>query len=101
MALNIPFDADLAAVETDLPQTVTISGTPYTCVADVLRKGESLMMEGVMGDADLLIVMRVSTLSAPAIGSKLTYSGTQYRVERVAHSPCGTSYNLECVDSNK
>ena len=101
MALAIPFDAHLQKATDDLPQTVTIAGTDYQCIADALRKGESLMVEGVMGDVDLLVVMRTATLAAPAVGSKLTYSGTVYRIERVSTSPCGSAYNLECVDAAK
>ena len=101
MPLEIPFDAHVAKAIGDLPQTVTIGGTEYQCIADTLRRGEGLMVEGIQGDADLAVVMRVAVLAAPSIGSKLTYIGTQYRIERVNTSPCGTAYTLECVDVTK
>jgi hypothetical protein len=101
MALAIPFDAHLAKATEDYPQTVTISGTDYQCIADTLRRGEGLMMEGVMGEADLLVVMRVAVLAQPNIGSKLAYLGRQYRIERTQASPCGTAYTLECIDIAK
>lgn len=101
MALDIPYDADIAMAEADLPQTVTIGGAAYAVCVSEAQRGQSLEMAGIMGDADLNVTIRISVLASVAIGTRVTYGGKAYRVDKVNDSPCGTAYRLDCVDVSR
>lgn len=101
MALNIPFDADLAMAEADLPQTVTLAGITYSACVNDPTHGQDLEMQGIAGESDLSVTIRVSVLAAVTIGTRLVYNSRNYRVDRVNYSPCGAAYRLECVDISR
>ena len=101
MALDIPYDADVAMAEADLPQTVTISGTSYAACVSEAQRGQSLEMAGIMGECDLNVTLRVSILASVAIGTRVTFNSKVYRVDKVTDSPCGTACRLDCVDVSK
>lgn len=102
MALGINYDADVAMAEADLPQTVTISGTDYAACVSELVRGEQLEdAGGIIPEVDLSATIRISVLAAVSIGTRITYTGRQYRVERVNDSPCGTAYRVDCVAVGK
>lgn len=99
--LAINYEADLARAESDLPQAVTINGTDYSACVSEAQRGQSLDMAGVLGDCDLNATIRTSVLASVAIGTRITFNGKVYRVEKVNDSPCGYSYRLDCVDVSR
>ena len=102
MALGINYDADVAMAEADLPQIVTIGGADYAACVSELVRGEQLEdVGGIMPEVDLSATIRVSVLASVSIGARVTFSGRQYRVERVSDSPCGTAYRIDCVAVGK
>jgi hypothetical protein len=103
MALGINFDADIAAVESDLPQTVTIDGTSYSAVVSDVSLGHNLQFAGYMPDADLSVTIRTAVLPRASItnGIKLTFSGKTYRAEKVTDCPSGAAYEIACVSVTK
>lgn len=98
-------DADMAAIEADLPQAVVIAGTSYACVAGGPTEGAELVEAGFDATATVLILVRQSLFAAGAVPYRnqavtLTSGGKvkSLRVDTVTPSEDGVSYQLQCVD---
>ena len=103
MALGIDFDADIAGVESDLPQTVSIDGTSYSAIVSDVSQGHKLELAGYMADADLSVTIRASVLARASVtnGIKIVFSGKTYRAENVTDCPSGAAYEIACVAVTK
>lgn len=97
MALDVDWDADVAACVTDLGGTMTWDSTDYACVIGAIGKGTSMDgPEGYFGDQDFMIVVQASLFSGsrPTAGEQVTVGGTAYRIVRVETDPADAALNL-------
>jgi len=103
MALNLSqMAADLAHIEADIPQSVTIGGAAYACVTAGPQDGKELEMEGFSGTASFQLVVRCALFTtAPAVDDLVTYAGTQYRIASIDYDASGVSYILNLTEQDK
>lgn len=98
MPLSVNWDADLAHAINDLPSTVTLGGSDYSAVVDDLSTGQNAELDGIFPEADVLVHLRTSEVGTVSVGSKLTYSGKEYRVVKVETTPEGAETRLICEE---
>jgi hypothetical protein len=84
---GIDFDADLATITADLPDTFTHAGTvgSIVCVISTVNKGTVIDgLEGPANEISMEIVVRTSLLTVrPVSDEPVTVGGVQYRILRV------------------
>jgi hypothetical protein len=108
MALNLTaFAADLAMIEADLPQTLTIGGTAYPCVAGGVLEGADLGPLGFDGTASVTVFIRKAALAGVVPYRNQTVTLTSQgnvkalRINDVTPAEDGVSYMLALVDPSK
>ncbi len=89
--------ADFAYILADLPQTVTYAGTSYSAVVSSVNTNNDLMLEGYKARLELTVYVKQSDFT-PAVGQKLTYSGSQYRIDAVDKSQDGINWRINCKE---
>lgn len=94
--------ADLLEMEGGLPQTVTIAGTDYACVAGEVTLDEIMEdLSGYTGNQLLRVTVRQSLFSTvPVVGDTLTHDGRTFRVRSRELDPDGldVAVNLICEE---
>jgi hypothetical protein len=99
--MSIPasmFAADLAAVASDIPQTVTFGAVTKRAVCGDATKGrEPMDAGGFMPMADLEVHIWLSDwTTAPTIKDVVLHNGLSYRVTSIASDPSGVTRRLYC-----
>lgn len=102
-ALTTQFDADVAAVETELPVTFTFNGKDY--VGSKTQTVDSLEMEdaGFVQKYDFELEVRVlafGSVTPPAKNGEIKIAPTSYRVEKVTPSQDGVMFTFHMVERN-
>lgn len=94
--------AALKERERDLPQTLTISGVDYPCVASSYSHSKQIDVGGFELEADISFTVRRSLLpSVPSEQSTVTYSSSTFRILKVIESPGSAFIRLICVSANR
>jgi hypothetical protein len=106
MALNLSqMAADLAHIEADIPQSVTIGGVAYACVTGGPQDGKELEMEGFGGTASFQLVVRCALFTGnavrPEVDALVTHDGRQYRVASIDADASGVSYILNLTEQHR
>ena len=105
--LTSAMDRDLATIEADLPQTVTIGGVSYACIAGAVQEGEVLGDVGFSDTASVAIIVRQALFGSaiPRKNMLLTLnsggSARVLRVDQITPGEDGLTYTLNCVDPTK
>lgn len=102
MAIDLTvWAADVAAIEADLPQSVTLGGVDYAAIVGDVSQPLALGEEGFYGAASFPVLIRRALFTAagkpiPVPGDLLTYAGSVYRVASAAPSQDGVTVSLTC-----
>jgi len=74
---------DLDFIIADLPSTVTISGTDYSCTKTKLKREFDYTAFGLDNDYEFSIILNINDLSSiPDTHSLVTISSVEYRILR-------------------
>lgn len=92
-------DADLVEIVADFPQSVTIAGGTYACVADELTVGRSPDEAGIFSDDAIEIHVRTALFTVrPVAGATVTYGGRVLRVASVRTAADDNMVTLVCQE---
>jgi hypothetical protein len=99
MSLANEIAADLAAIEPDMGNTCTIAGESMACIANFLRRGQTIVFGGKETTIKLTVLVRASLMATvPALKETITYSGTKYRIVERRFAPTETHYEFDLID---
>jgi hypothetical protein len=105
MSLAATIAKSLKQIETQLGSNVfTWDGNDYACAPSGTGEGGTVTNGGILGEADLTLVARLEVFPNglyPQDGEKITYKGTEYRVDAVKTDSTGTFVRLTCEDPNR
>ena len=94
--------ADLATVMADAGNTFTHQGSTYSCIVTTSNNRKPFQEGGFMEDDAIQIVALVSAFSVvPAIDTKVTVAGVEYRIIAHEYSHTGIQVTLRCEAVNK
>ena len=84
MPLNLTqLSADLDYIIADLPSSVLIESTTYSCTKTKLKREYDYTVFGLDDDYEFSIILNINDLSSiPETHSLVTISGTEYRILR-------------------
>lgn len=102
-AISLLIHASQRKLETLLGSPLlTIGEASYLCVPSTLNAGNQLEIGGLLETIDLTLIVRKDIMpSRPATGSKLTHSGTEYRVLTVNEPAGGTTWEINVGSKNR
>jgi len=71
---------DLSFIIADLPTTVTIDGTDYTCTKRIMSNEQAYTGYGLGNEYEFTIYLNLDDITAPANHTLVTIAGTEYRI---------------------
>lgn len=94
--------ADIARILTDAGNTATIDGQTYNCIVSTAMLKKPLDDGGFIIDPGIEIVALVDDFGTlPAIGTKATTGGQEYRIVERMVSFTGAQVTFRCEAVNK
>lgn len=103
MAIADQIAADLAQLETEIPQVISWNGADYPCNLGSARANKTLESGRYGLDADLVVFVRFALFATnrPTSKQKLTFNAKVYLIDDVL-TPNGQPFlKLVCSDPNK
>jgi len=102
MTLAEIHDVDMAKILSESGMVFTYSGADYACTATEAIKQKPLAEGGFVPEFDLTLSTRVALFGTlPTAGQKVTFDGTEYRIQRVRKNFTGKILNLDLITPNK
>ena len=93
----------MMVIDDEFAKTITWNGGSYTCLLGALETDYSLETIGIRTAKNFQVIVLKSafTSTQPAVGDKITYSSSSYRITKIDKDPTGSWYLMQINEETK